>query len=246
MPPDDMVWAKGYDPSPLRFLAITEIMLSNSLAGTPFVSLPVLAIICFWLHRHKVLHVFLLPVLLLSLLFSMKVAKVWHEGILFFVLVFAAWLAFENQEASGPAKDRPLPPMDRAFPLFLALVLLVQIRWSIGAFQYDFRNNYSASRDVAYYIREHDLSAKTIYVSSFHSISILPYFQENIFKNHNGGHKPCFWLWSTQNSLIGNPRWRYGDGPGPIAQIRATDRTLPSWGSNFRTRRCGRAYPAMK
>jgi hypothetical protein len=66
----------------------------------------------------------------------------------------------------------------------------------------DFYENYSGSYDIAQYIKNNHLEKKKIYATSFHSISILPYFGDNIFDNYNFKYKPCFWLWSKENTVI--------------------------------------------
>lgn len=219
-PPADVAFANGHHLSPLRFLEMTLGVLSDALEGAPLLSLPVLVVSGVWFHRHGVLRVFLLPALLLCLLFSVKVFHLWHGGIPFLLWIFTAWLAFDDEAARRLTRAGRTPVRERVFPWLLTLVLLVQIHWSASAFRFDLRHNYSASREAAQYLKDHDLSDRTIYISGFHCLAVLPYFRENLFQNLNEGHKPCYWLWSvTRNPQVDDPHWVFGEGPGPIAQI---------------------------
>jgi len=44
------------------------------------------------------------------------------------------------------------------------------------------------------------LKNKKIFVSGWKSIAILPYFDDNIFYNHNNGSPQRFWLWSASQN----------------------------------------------
>ena len=69
---------------------------------------------------------------------------------------------------------------------------LVQIVWSLFAARYDLNNNYSASKDVAEFIKQNNYS--DIYGLGFDTVAIQPYFEHNIFKNYL--NDKSYWLWS--------------------------------------------------
>jgi hypothetical protein len=233
MPPEDAVYARGCTLDPYRFLGVSAVMLCNSTSELPFISIPVLMISCLWFRHHKVLLVYLVPTIFLLLFFSVKIVKVWHEGILFFVWIFAAWIGFENRNDQKRTDNKSLDSIEKMFVVSLVLVLSVHLYWSFNSFKYDFKNNYSASRDIADYIKQNNLEDVTIYVTSFHSISILPYFKDNIFNNHNNKMKPSFWWWSTKNEMIAEPKWCYGNTPKNISRIVRNKPEIVIWGVKF-------------
>jgi hypothetical protein len=96
------------------------------------------------------------------------------------------------------------------------LVLSVHVYWSFNAVKNDFYGKYSGSYDVAQYIKANHLESKKIYATSFHSISILPYFDNNIFDNYNNKRNPSFWFWSKKNNMITDIETIIKDSPDLI------------------------------
>ncbi|MCX7709396.1 MAG: hypothetical protein N2484_06050 [Clostridia bacterium] len=151
-----------------------------------------------WFGFRKRLMIFLTPLIGLCLLFTMIYANAWHQGTVFYLWLFALWLSFEKEpkEALPPQKI-----MKGVMTSALVLVLAVQCYWAYSSFRFDYRYSYSASREAAKYIKENRLEGKRIFMSGFHTISILPYFSHNLFCNYNNGQSPCFWLWSGKNNV---------------------------------------------
>ncbi|MCX7747727.1 MAG: hypothetical protein N2645_12700 [Clostridia bacterium] len=151
-----------------------------------------------WLYLKKRLSTFIIPITGLFLFFTVIYANVWHQGTLFYIWLFALWISFEN-------KDFVITPRVRTtkclMTVLLVLTLAIQSYWSLRTFVFDYKFNYAASRDAAEYIKKNRLEEKKIYISGFHTISILPYFSNNIFINHNNKEKPCFWFWSRKNKI---------------------------------------------
>lgn len=218
--PEDLTFAKGIDFDIPGTIAKSMIMLSDSMATNlmfndfkgaslysyidfflHILSFMTLFVTLYWLHERRLLFLYLLPAAALLLLFSVKYTHVWHQGILFFLWIFVMWINLENcgtEEITGNSRDATL----KMVMCYLTAVLFVQTIWSAESFFYDFTQNYSASREAAYYIKQNGLDDRVIHASGFHSISILPYFDRNIFRNFNDGSpKPCFYLWSTRNAM---------------------------------------------
>jgi hypothetical protein len=84
----------------------------------------------------------------------------------------------------------------------LGLVLVFHIVWSVNSFRYDFANPYSGSKAVAEYIKSQHLENSPIYATSFHSISILPYFSHNVFSDYQTKTGGAFWDWSKHNPMF--------------------------------------------
>lgn len=160
-----------------------------------------IVITAIWLYIRKKLSVFLLPLIGLGALFTAVYANVWHQGILFYLWLFTIWISFGSAryENRGSRAIRPV--------LFLSMifVFMIQIYWSVNTFNYDFNYKYSASKEAADFIKLNKLYDKKIYMTSFHSASVLPYFPENIFCNFNHGQSPCYWQWSGSNNMYQEP-----------------------------------------
>jgi hypothetical protein len=83
----------------------------------------------------------------------------------------------------------------------LAVVLVFHVLWSANSFRYDFTRPYSGSKAVAQYIKSQRLENASIYATSFHSMSILPYFSHNIFSDYHDKTGGAFWDWSNRNPM---------------------------------------------
>ncbi len=215
-PPPDLISLAAFKADMTHFVSRSLYMMSDSL-GTNL-SLPpkerdilftvsyifsrlVIFLSFLWFFLRKKLLTFALPLLGLFLLFTMVYANVWHQGTLFFMWLFALWLSLKDQSSS----TRPERIMRNIVLASLAVILVIQASWSFSSFRYDYSNNYSGSRELAEYIKEKNLDRRKIYITGFHTISILPYFRENIFCNFNNRQKPAFWLWSSKNSMYTEP-----------------------------------------
>ncbi len=221
-PPPDLISVASFSRTPRDFIRGLEnffpkgmLMLSDSLGTnlakpaqnrrlfyilSVFITRSCILITLYWLIFRKRLLVFLIPVTGLFMIFSQVYANVWHQGTLFLVWLFALWLSFEGSDMEKSMQSRLSA---RLMTAAMAAVLLIQVYWSFNAVSFDITNDYSASRDVAEYIKEKKLDDKKIYAVNFHSISILPYFDKNIFCNYNYGKNPSFWIWSPKNTMYG-------------------------------------------
>lgn len=221
--PPDLISVAGFNLDMSRFFPRSMLILTDSLStnlsiaagGYPtlygvlgLLAKITIVVSLFWFILRKRLLEFLIPFVGLGLLFTVVYAQVWHQGILFLVWVFVLWLSFESPAGCGNKLDKT----SRALILTcMAAVLCVQVFWSFNSFKYDLKYDYSASRAAAGYIKHNYLQDKKIYVTNFHSISILPYFEDNIFCNYNNNQKPSFWLWSPKNSMYREPYLAIGD-----------------------------------
>ena len=114
--------------------------------------------------------------------------------------IFVLWLSFQGQDREIPNK---IPGWGRILVILsILLVLGFQIYWAASASISDFGGVYSSGKAIADYIRENELEDKRIYATTFWSTTVQPYFDKNIFDNHNNGNNPSFWLWSTRSTRI--------------------------------------------
>lgn len=202
MTPPDQVYAGYLNLNPVNFWLISRRMIGGSLVMNEYSHLPwlfgsvavaIFATSIVWFAKNKYTLLYLLPLILLSVLFGVKYRNLWHQGILFLLWIFVLWLSFEKN------KDRKPSVLSRSMTASIAVVLLVQVYWCVDALAYDLYHNYSASYSVAKYIKANKLEKENIYISGWKNISILPYFSKNIFYNHNNGSDQRFWNWSINN-----------------------------------------------
>lgn len=216
-PPDDLEVGKGFNFDISYILDVSKTTLLDSLTTnalfqimpyedyyivlTTVLAVLVLVISLVWFIHKKTLLLYAATTVPLLALFSIKYVSVWHEGILFLVWIFTLWISLERKEERIVINHKFTNYINK-FTVCVALlfVFVIHVYWSSYVFEYDYFYNYSASRDVADYIKENNLEGKKICATGFHSVSILPYFKENILSNYNNGQKkPSFWLWSTNN-----------------------------------------------
>ncbi|MCK8060019.1 MULTISPECIES: hypothetical protein [unclassified Fusibacter] len=145
----------------------------------------------FW--RSRTLHYLLFPFLLLYLLFTFKHVQFWHIGIITVLWIFVMWISLNTKQNSVPNKNAV---SIKTINLSFFLIMSIQLIWSFNAIQYDMGNSYSASKDMANYIKETIPANSELYGSSYYEISLLPYFERNIYANHNEGSNERFWSWS--------------------------------------------------
>ena len=77
--------------------------------------------------------------------------------------------------------------------VFIVLMFITQIIWNVQACIYDINSNYSASKDVAVFLKNHHYTDKVIYVIHYSVTAIQPYFDKNIFINQN--NEKAFYRW---------------------------------------------------
>lgn len=150
--------------------------------------------------KKKLLY-FLIPTAGLGILFTVIYSNQWHQGSLFLTWIFVLWISYQSPETNFKFHKGLMTAMS----ILISTVLLFQAGWSLNSMKYDLAHNYSASRDAAKYIKENNLQDKRIYMTGFHTISILPYFDKNIFCNYINNQAPCFWLWSQANNIYSEP-----------------------------------------
>ena len=145
----------------------------------------VLFICCFfWNNKKNLLYVLILygPLLLF---FSLIVFQVWLLGYLFLVFIFSLWIFYHEPYFQNLKTNI-------RFWLLLYLFIL-HICCSYYSSLYDISFPYSSAKEVAEFIEPYHKSGKNIIATGFHSVSIQPYFSENIFTNFERG----FWIYRS-------------------------------------------------
>ncbi len=180
-------------------------IINTSLTAIPWLSLMIWGALMVWLARQQVLLLYTISLAGLLILLS-RVCKLWHEGMLFLLLVWVLWLAFDRYHDRTTGKEETFS--DRIFRVFaqagMGIMLAVHVIWSVYACRFDLHHPYSGAPACAAYLKTHQLDTGGLFMVGFNGIGVLPYFDANIFSNYNQGKDFCFWWWSTDN-----PRVRY-------------------------------------
>ena len=115
----------------------------------------------------------------------------------------------------------------RAMTLMVSLVFAFHIYWSGAASILDLRGSYSAGRATADYIKTHQMSEAKICATTFWSTSILAFFDQNIFLNHNNGQRPSFWFWANDNRRDDDLNWILEQQPDLVIIGRPKEPSAP-------------------
>jgi hypothetical protein len=202
-PPDHFL-DSGNNYSLLNFLISSKWAISGALLldeSSKFgllqiwLSLAVFFITILWLRRKKLTSWYLFPLLLLFALFAVKYRNLWHDGITFLFWIFILWLGFDKEETETSRKSH----LSKIVLVSLAIVLAVQVYWSMHIIRRDFEHSYSASYELARHIKENNLENQKIFISGWKIAAVHPYFDKNIFYNYNNGADRRFWIWSNAN-----------------------------------------------
>ncbi|MDP7279673.1 MAG: hypothetical protein QGG39_07290 [Candidatus Poribacteria bacterium] len=206
--PTDSSFAKNYhfelDRVTSRFLEVTDLIMVEIKP----ISYSILAVSCVWFWINRVLLLYLLSSLSIIFLFAVKYFNSWHEGILFLAWILPLWISFQSQSKDNVRGGEVMfSRYKRAMTLMASLVFAFHIYWAGAASISDLRGSYSAGRATADYIKTHQMSEAKIYATTFWSTSILAFFDQNIFLNHNNGQRPSFWFWANDNRHDDNLNW---------------------------------------
>ncbi|MDO4996727.1 MAG: hypothetical protein Q4E69_06070 [Bacilli bacterium] len=113
-----------------------------------------------------------------------KYSNLWHFGIVFLVFLFIVSIQkLEN---------------NKYINILLLITCIIQIYYSINTCIYDYNNKYSASKDVANFIKKYNYSNLKIYGHTFYSSEISPYFENDLYFNY-GGYR--FYYWDKDASI---------------------------------------------
>lgn len=195
---DDATVKPGLNFDPVRLRAIFVGVTNHALTENHFLSPIVFLISLWWFWRRKVLLLYLVPATAFLLFAAFKYFSPWHEGFAFLIWLFALWISFSNGLPVGRIEERGRLLVTAA----VLVVLGFHVSWAVNAFRYDFSSPYSGSRAVAAYIKANHLEHESIYATSFHAISILPYFSHNIFNNYHDKQGPSYWDLTTHNHSV--------------------------------------------
>lgn len=176
--------------SPLKMMYIGTAALLDSMAGVNLFTIPMIVAFIVWFYRRGTLLTF--AVLTLSLLpISSVYFKLWHEGLFFFVLLFAILLTFVRSDERAR--------FDLSMLGVTVAILAVHLYWTARSIGYDIEYDYSGSRLAAEFIKDNHLERRRLFGIGFPALGLQPYFDHNIYANYPTRGGFCFWDWSTRS-----------------------------------------------
>ena len=194
--PPDSSFAKNYHFEPHRIKSMFLKVLDEIFFEIQPLSYLALVISCLWFWSQRVLLLYFLSSFSIILLFAIKYYNSWHQGILFLAWILPMWISFQKSDT----RERiTWTYFSRIATITFTAVFILHMYWAYSSAISDYHGSYSGGQAVANYIKEKDLSNTKIYATNFWSTSILPFFNKNIFANHNQGKRPAFWFWSDNN-----------------------------------------------
>jgi len=194
--PPDSSFAKNYHFEPHRIKSMFLKVLDEIFFEIQPLSYLALVISCLWFWSQRVLLLYFLSSFSIILLFAIKYYNSWHQGILFLAWILPMWISFQKSDT----RERiTWTYFSRIATITFTAVFILHVYWAYSSAISDYHGSYSGGQAVANYIKEKDLSNTKIYATNFWSTSILPFFNKNIFANHNQGKRPAFWFWSDNN-----------------------------------------------
>lgn len=125
---------------------------------------------------------FLAPVIIF---FIVKCMNYYHVGIVLLITIFTFWIQKRTS--------------DKAVIIFLLLVCIIQIPWSIKTSIDDYKYSYCTADQVADTIKKYDYNDLRILGIGFWTNSVNLYFDENIFYNQ---YETGFFYFGTENSYF--------------------------------------------
>ena len=130
---------------------------------------------------------FILLIFPVTMIFLIIIYQGWHIGILW-ILLFTYFIITDKINTK------------KAVKILVLLICITQFYWTISSIIYDYNNKYSASRDVAAFLKENNYEEKTIYGLNYSVTAINPYFEYNLWENKNTSKS--FEIWSINKQYM--------------------------------------------
>ena len=112
----------------------------------------------------------------------------WHIGLLFEIITFCLIIHDKLSDMNW-------------FATLYMVCCCIQVFYSYNSGDYDYHNLYSASYQVAEYLKNNELEDKKIYALGYSTTAILPYFDYNPFNNTKSGKTYCSWKKDDPDSM---------------------------------------------
>jgi hypothetical protein len=177
-------------PNLLEFACETTWPIANSnLLGCAFMITAV-----WWLRRRRQLRM-LLPWLALMAIGQVLWTAEHHAGMLLAALLAGFWLAFE----AAPEADAG-PRLEAVFVGLFAVVLVLQVAWSVYCIRADVYGSYDPGPETAAWLKEQAKPRMAVF--GFATVSTQPWFARNPYFDE----PTAYWQWSSNVLIDANHR----------------------------------------
>ena len=196
-PPDDLYFShKGFSFSFNHFLDLGLKIIGEVFSGNLWLSYFVIVIFLIWFYLQRQILFFVLSNIAMLLLFSIYY-NFWHQGVLYLIWIFTLWLSFS--ENKGRLQSSLFRKVIKILMLVsTGIVCVFNTYWSLIIYKNEIKMNYGAGKEISTFIKENGLENKFIYATNFWSLSILPYFEKNIFRTPSYKDGKSYWVWTKQ------------------------------------------------
>jgi len=219
-PPSDLVAAK-WVASGDRAWRVFHGMWLDCVLPWPWTAVLVLLVLCCFFYTRGVLLSYLGTTGGVLALFAFGFFNVWHQGMLFALLVLHAWMAWASPVRRGlwrgPTPDGRVT--EEYWPRLamgaLTITAMVHVWWAWVAAWNDWKYPYSGSLAAAKYLRETGIDHDRIHLYRHATAGALLYLDRNPFTNVAPYMPGAFWVWTKQvydgqwpaKILEGDPPW---------------------------------------
>ncbi|OFX62088.1 MAG: hypothetical protein A2046_16760 [Bacteroidetes bacterium GWA2_30_7] len=187
-----------------KFYNFSLKILGEVFAVNSFLSYSVLIVSLVWFLQNRLLLFYLVVNLAILALFSIYY-NIWHQGVLILIWLFTLWLTYYCSEKRFYNVKILNNVLKRLMQLSVAVFIISHVYWSFKVYVNDYKYDYSAGKKIATFIKENNLQDKYLYSTQFWSISILPYFDKNIFQTPNFKENTSYWVWKKSNDYSEHP-----------------------------------------
>ena len=173
----------------------------------------VLLLLCYYF-RHNLVR-FLVIFAPLIIFMNIVYQREWHMTYLFFLIVSLMIIFYEDFKKSVKPFEKT---GNRIAGGIVTVLLAVQCFTGFYSIFYDYRYDYSASKEIAEYLTPYGESGAEINRIGFDTISVSPYFDHSIYSNDTLGKTYYIWSYSVPNDQL------TVEEPDVIVSIHALDK----------------------
>ena len=212
LPPDDCSMYLTQFPFAQNASKALLFDIGNSIVQYVFLAFVLLLLVYYFRH---VLVRFLVIFAPLIIFMNIVYQREWHMTYLFFLIVSLMIIFYEDFK-------KPVKPVEktgnRIAGGIVTVLLAVQCFTGFYSIFYDYRYDYSASKEIAEYLTPYVESGAVIERSGFDTISVSPYFDHSIYSNDILGKTYYIWSYSVPNDQL------TVEEPDVIVSIHALDK----------------------
>ncbi len=195
-PPPDL-FAPPHGPAALPTWPALREMSLDAFSPWPWLSGLVLLGMMFFFFTRGLLLSYVMTSAGLLAIFAFKFFSIWHQGLLFALIVLHFWLAW-----ASPIRRRVGQVSERFWPCLatgaLAPIAAIHVWWAAMASWHDWEFPYSGSRDAAAYLQAHHIDRERIHIFKFSTCAVLLYLDHNPFANVAPSMPGSFWIWTRE------------------------------------------------